>query len=69
MFLNKLRRIPLIYWNLAGFAGGCIVGLLIYNSACFSLIGTDVTENFTVAGWRLDFTFETGQDIYIQEPS
>ena len=34
MFLNKLRRIPLIYWNLAGFAGGCIVGLLIYNSAC-----------------------------------
>lgn len=34
MFLNKLRRIPLIYWNLAGFADGCIVGLLIYNSAC-----------------------------------
>ncbi len=36
---------------------------LIYNSACFSLIGTDVTENFNVAGWRLDFTFETGQEM------
>ena len=34
MLINRLRRIPLIYWNLAGFVGGCIVGLLIYNSSC-----------------------------------
>ena len=34
MLFNKLRRIPLIYWNLAGFAGGCILGLLLYNSNC-----------------------------------
>ena len=34
MLLNKLRKIPLIYWNLAGFIGGCIVGLLLYNSDC-----------------------------------
>ena len=33
MLFNRLRRIPLIYWNLAGFVGGCIVGLLLYNSA------------------------------------
>ncbi len=36
---------------------------VIYNSACFSLIGTDVVQKFPVAGWRFDFTFETGQEM------
>ena len=34
MLIDRLRRIPLIYWNLAGFIGGCIAGLLIYDSSC-----------------------------------
>ena len=34
MLFNKLRRIPLIYWNLAGFVGGCILGLLLYQGEC-----------------------------------
>jgi len=36
---------------------------VIYNSACFSLIGTDVMQKFDVAGWRLDFTFESGPEM------
>ena len=31
MLFRRLRRIPLIYWNFAGFIAGCIVGLLLYN--------------------------------------
>ena len=38
---------------------------VIYNSACFSLLGTDVEQKFNVAGWRLDFTFETAQEMKI----
>ena len=34
----------------------------IYNSACFSLLGTGVEQYFSAAGWRLDFTFETGEE-------
>lgn len=36
---------------------------VIYNSACFSLLGTGVEETFTPAGWRLDFTFETAEEM------
>lgn len=35
----------------------------IYNSACFSLLGTEVQKNFSPAGWRLDFTFETKEEM------
>ncbi len=35
----------------------------IYNSACFSLLGTDVQTQFTPAGWRLDFTLETKEEM------
>ncbi|MBQ7863128.1 MAG: U32 family peptidase [Lachnospiraceae bacterium] len=35
----------------------------IYNSACFSLLGTDVQSQFTPAGWRLDFTLETKEEM------
>lgn len=36
---------------------------VIYNSACFSLLGTDVMKDFAPAGWRLDFTFETPSEV------
>ena len=36
---------------------------VIYNSACLSLLGTGVTEQFNVAGWRLDFTLETAEEM------
>ncbi len=36
---------------------------IIYNSACFSLLGTDVQKKFTPAGWRLDFTLETVEEM------
>ena len=36
---------------------------IIYNSACFSLLGTGVTEQFAPAGWRFDFTFETASEM------
>ena len=36
---------------------------IIYNSACFSLLGTDVQEQFAPAGWRLDFTLETAKEM------
>ena len=35
----------------------------IYNSACFSLLGTGVETKFTPAGWRLDFTLETKEEM------
>jgi putative protease len=35
----------------------------IYNSACLSLIGTGVQEQFSPAGWRLDFTLETKEEM------
>lgn len=36
---------------------------IIYNSACFSLLGTGVQEQFTPAGWRLDFTLESKEEM------
>lgn len=36
---------------------------VIYNSACVSLLGTDVKHNFAPAGWRLDFTLETPSEV------
>ena len=36
---------------------------IIYNSACFSLIGMDVEQKLSPAGWRLDFTFETPEEM------
>ena len=36
---------------------------IIYNSACFSLLGSGVQEQFTPAGWRFDFTLETKQEM------
>lgn len=36
---------------------------VIYNSACFSLLGTGVEKSFSPAGWRLDFTFETPEQM------
>lgn len=36
---------------------------LIYNSACLSLLDTDVVRQFTPAGWRMDFTLETGTQM------
>ena len=36
---------------------------IIYNSACFSLLGTDVMQKFPAAGWRLDFTLKSGQEM------
>ncbi len=35
----------------------------IYNSACFSLIGAEVERNFAPAGWRLDFTLESKEEM------
>lgn len=35
----------------------------IYNSACFSLLGTGVEQQFAPAGWRLDFTFENQAEM------
>lgn len=35
----------------------------VYNSACFSLLGTDVQTQFTPAGWRLDFNLETKEEM------
>ena len=34
MVFRKLRKIPLIYWNIAAFIGGCLLGLLLYDSEC-----------------------------------
>ncbi len=36
---------------------------IIYNSACFSLLGTGVENSFSPAGWRFDFTFETVSEV------
>ncbi len=36
---------------------------VIYNSACFSLLGTDVKKQFAPAGWRLDFTLESPEEM------
>jgi len=36
---------------------------IIYNSACFSLIGAEVERNFAPAGWRLDFTLESKEEM------
>jgi putative protease len=36
---------------------------LIYNSACLSLLDTDVVRQFTPAGWRMDFTLENGTQM------
>ena len=36
---------------------------IIYNSACFSLLGTGVEKRFSPAGWRLDFTYESPAEI------
>ena len=36
---------------------------IIYNSACFSLLGTDVEQRFAPAGWRLDFTLESKAEM------
>ncbi|MBO5351808.1 MAG: U32 family peptidase [Lachnospiraceae bacterium] len=36
---------------------------VIYNSACFSLLGTGVEKQFSPAGWRLDFTLETPEEV------
>lgn len=36
---------------------------VIYNSAVFSLIGTEVQQKFDAAGWRLDFTLENCQEM------
>ena len=33
---------------------------VIYNSACFSLLGKDLATRFSPAGWRMDFVFESG---------
>ncbi len=35
---------------------------VIYNSVCFSLLGTDVTKQFVPSGYRLDFTLETAEE-------
>ena len=35
----------------------------IYNSACFSLLGTGVESKFSPAGWRMDFAFETKSEM------
>ena len=35
---------------------------VIYNSACFSLLGMKVENSMTPAGWRLDFTLETAAE-------
>lgn len=35
----------------------------IFNSACFSLLDTDVQKQFSPAGWRLDFTLETKEEM------
>lgn len=35
----------------------------VYNSACFSLIGTGVETKFTPAGWRLDFILESPEEM------
>ena len=36
---------------------------VIYNSACFSLLGTGVEEKFAPAGWRFDFTMENRSEM------
>ncbi|MBP3568863.1 MAG: U32 family peptidase [Lachnospiraceae bacterium] len=36
---------------------------VIYNSACFSLLGSGVEKSFSPAGWRLDFTFEMPEQM------
>lgn len=36
---------------------------IIYNSACFSLLGTGVEKCYAPAGWRFDFTFETPEEV------
>lgn len=35
---------------------------IIYNSACFSLLGTGVLERFLPAGYRMDFTIESKKE-------
>jgi len=35
---------------------------VIYNSACFSLLGTEITGKFSPAGFRMDFVFETREE-------
>ncbi len=36
---------------------------IIYNSACFSLLGMGTQEKFSPAGFRLDFTIETADEV------
>ena len=36
---------------------------VIYNSACFSLLGMGIREKFSPAGFRLDFTIETSEEV------
>ena len=36
---------------------------VIYNSACFSLLGMGVEERFVPAGFRFDFTLESGEEV------
>lgn len=36
---------------------------VIYNSACFSLLGTEAYREFSPAGYRLDFVFESEKEM------
>ncbi len=36
---------------------------VIYNSACFSLLGMGVEARFTPAGFRFDFSLESGEEV------
>ena len=36
---------------------------IIYNSACFSLLGSRIQEKFSPAGFRFDFTIETSEEV------
>ncbi len=36
---------------------------VIYNSACFSLLGSGVEQRFSPKGWRFDFVFEGPQEM------
>ncbi len=36
---------------------------VIYNSACFSLLGMGIREKFSPAGFRLDFTIESSEEV------
>ena len=36
---------------------------IIYNSACYSLLGSRIQEKFSPAGFRFDFTIETSEEV------